>query len=186
MFFVFSIFVLFLTCRLSGQKRENLVRRYLKWRHVFINHCLVRQLEGAAFMIKIRQGIGCVEPLSQLNKLKQKSDTLLSRCSTFCPFLNHPSFQSIDFAINHCSYSRLTIFFLSTHTPHPSHCIEQRHEWSPSCWQKVPTETFDCFQNSISSTLRTLHYSSLRPFERVHKHICGIIYLIMHRTSILW
>ena len=104
---------------LSGLKRENLVRRYLIWRHVsYINHCLVRRLEGAVFMIITRQVIGCVfESLSQQKTLKQKTDTSLSRCPTFCSFLEHSSFPINRFFFCDKPYATHTICFFSTHAP---------------------------------------------------------------------
>ena len=127
----------------------------------------------------------CFEPLSQTNELKQKTDNSLSHCSTFLPFLKHSSFLFQIFVINHCSYLRLTITF-SVQAPPPK-SLHKAPSWvEPKLLTKAPTEIFDCFQNSTSPNLRTPHYSSLRPFERAHKHICCIIYFIMHRTLILW
>ena len=113
-------------------------------------------------MIITRQVIGCVsKSLSQQKTLKQKSDISLSRCPTFCSFLEHSSFP-IAFFLSDKPCSTHTICFLYTR---PSLVTAQS---TVAVGAKVADKKFPLrplFQNSAPPLLRTPHYSPLPPLK---------------------
>ena len=143
------------------KKRETLFGRYFNWRH--FHKSLSSKTAGRGCLHDQNQTSYwlCFEPLSQTNELKQKTDISLSRCPTFLPFLETLLFSHLDYSLlNHCSYLRLTIIF-SVQAPPPSHCIKHRHEWSPSCWRKLPLRSLIVFKTQLHLICEhfTIHHS---------------------------
>ena len=134
-------------------------------------------------MIITRQAIGCVfESLSQQKTLKQKSDSSLPRCPTFCSFLEHSSFPINRFFVtNHVQLAQFIFFYTC-----PSLVTAQS---TVAVGAKVADKKFPLRPLVFKTQLYYFANTSLfitPPFERVHKHKCCIIYPIIRPMSILW